>query len=230
MAEMTQIFLFDMDGVLVDVSGSFRTIIRELVWEFTSETVTADDVQRLKEQGGFNDDVEVSRELIRRLGGDVPIEDVKRRFDELYEGTSRREGMYTRERWLVDPAVLERMGRRHRLGVVTGRTDREVDLARRIAPAAFEHLQVIVTQDDVPRGRLKPHPDSIILAMERLDAGEGFYVGDAVDDMEAGRAAGLTPIGVIPPNSKHPDRLREKLEQHGASTVLDSVDEIVRWA
>lgn len=225
-----RVMLFDMDGVLVDVSRSFRTIIRELVREYTGSPATAADVQALKERGGFNDDIRLSRELIRRGGRDVTFQEVKARFDEMYQGTDQSPGMYKQERWLVDEELLARLAGRYRLGVVTGRTQREVSCARRLPGASLEHFGVVVTQDEVSAEQLKPRPDTLLLAMQRLGVREGFYVGDSVDDQTAALAAGLEPIGVIPPGASDPGRLRRRLIECGASTVLDSIDEIRRWA
>ena len=57
--------LFDMDGVLVDVSGSYRRAILNTAAHF-GRAVTADDVQRLKDRGGFNDDWKLTYALLAR--------------------------------------------------------------------------------------------------------------------------------------------------------------------
>ncbi len=222
--------LFDMDGVLVDVSGSFREIICQLVCELAGEKTSAREIQALKNHGGFNDDIRLSLELVLRHGGQATFEKVKERFDAIYQGTDGAPGLWTRERWLVPPRLLARLAKRHALGVVTGRTGLEVACARRLEPTAFDHLEVVVTQDEVTADRLKPRPDTLIMALERLGAKGGLYVGDTVDDQQAARAAGLEAIGVIPPGAIDPDGLRERLLACGAATVLDSILQIEGWA
>jgi HAD superfamily phosphatase len=220
MWSMAQALLFDMDGVLVDVSRSFREVIRAVVQRFTGEQVQPSEIQALKQSGGFNDDVKVSAELLARRGHDVTLDEARRAFDEIYQG---EDGLWRNERWLVPPGTLERLGRTRRLGVVTGRNRAEVDLARRLAGEAFEYFGCVITQEDVP-GRGKPEPDGLLRALEVLDATAGAYVGDAVDDMRAARAANLRAIGVLPPGVDAGEDLADLMRQSGAQVVLDSIE------
>ena len=54
---MTQpLIVFDMDGVLVDVTESYRETIVQTVEHFTGMTITREQIQDYKNQGGWNDD------------------------------------------------------------------------------------------------------------------------------------------------------------------------------
>ena len=57
-------------------------------------------------------------------------------------------------------------------------------------------VEILASQDDTTRH--KPHPDPLLLAADRLgvEPTECVYVGDAVVDLRAGRAAGMSTIGV----------------------------------
>lgn len=55
--------VFDLDGVLVDVSRSYRRAIVESVEQVHGFEVTDDDIQRLKDAGGFNNDWDVTYAL-----------------------------------------------------------------------------------------------------------------------------------------------------------------------
>jgi HAD superfamily hydrolase (TIGR01548 family) len=55
--------VLDVDGVLVDVSESYRKAISECVRRVHGETVDREGVQSFKEAGGFNDDWELSDAL-----------------------------------------------------------------------------------------------------------------------------------------------------------------------
>jgi HAD superfamily hydrolase (TIGR01548 family) len=72
---VTQIdtIIFDMDGVLIDISGSFRTVnclavayyLREVVGICApDDLVTSADIERFKNAGGFNDDWELTFALV----------------------------------------------------------------------------------------------------------------------------------------------------------------------
>ena len=50
------ILVFDMDGVLVDVTESYRETIARTAESFTGAAVTREQIQEYKNRGGFNDD------------------------------------------------------------------------------------------------------------------------------------------------------------------------------
>ena len=51
-----RILVFDMDGVLVDVSESYRETIQRTVEHFTGKRATRESIQDWKNRGGWNDD------------------------------------------------------------------------------------------------------------------------------------------------------------------------------
>ncbi|MDR1921948.1 MAG: HAD family hydrolase [Candidatus Adiutrix sp.] len=59
------------------------------------------------------------------------------------------------------------------------------------------YFDAAVGANDVARG--KPAPDMLYLAMDRLktDPGQAIYIGDAVYDMQAARAAGIKGLGLL---------------------------------
>lgn len=80
-------------------------------------------------------------------------------------------------------------------GIVTGKGQRSADISLRQWHLS-SYFDVVITGDDVTYP--KPHPEGILLAMEQLgaNASETIYVGDSDADVLAGRAAGLTTVGV----------------------------------
>jgi pyrophosphatase PpaX len=92
--------------------------------------------------------------------------------------------------------VLARLKERgHRLGIVTAKRRLTVELA--FAKLPFEHLvETVVGGDETVHH--KPHPEPLLLALERLGVGadDAAYVGDSPFDMQAAKAAGLYAIGV----------------------------------
>src|SRR5512132_2758104 len=87
--------VFDMDGVLVDVSESYRETIAQTVEHFTGAVVAREKIQELKNQGGWNDDWKLSHHMVTTAGVDVPFESVKEHFQKLFLG-----GLMQRERWV----------------------------------------------------------------------------------------------------------------------------------
>lgn len=60
-----------------------------------------------------------------------------------------------------------------------------------------QHFDCVVGCDSCDRH--KPHPEPVLLALERLgyEAGDAVFVGDSVHDMLAGNAAGVTTIAAL---------------------------------
>lgn len=85
-----------------------------------------------------------------------------------------------------------------RLGVVT-RNGRRNTLAtlERIGFASYFPAAAVRTRDD---GAAKPAPDAVLALLSAWDAGphDGVMVGDAVYDLQAGRAAGAATVLLDP--------------------------------
>jgi HAD superfamily phosphatase len=64
----TALVIFDIDGVVRDVAGSYRRAIADTVEHFTQARYrpTPQDIDALKAEGCWNNDWEASRELIDR--------------------------------------------------------------------------------------------------------------------------------------------------------------------
>lgn len=95
--------------------------------------------------------------------------------------------------------IMEELRHRgSRLGVVTSK-GREMAL-RTLASCAMDDLvEVLITPDDVTRG--KPDPEPVLLALDRLGLtdrpGEVVFVGDSPFDLRAGRAAGVRTAAAL---------------------------------
>ncbi len=224
-----ELLIFDVDGVLVDVSGSFHRSTIQTVRHFTGQRVTAAQIQEWKSKGGYNDDWRLTTDWIGSFGGNAAYEDVKRRFMHFYWGDKENEnvgGNVLRERWLLPIATLRRWARRAELALFTGRTRSELEftLKRAKAEGLFKR---IVTMDDIKR--LKPHPDGLLKILAGRDPAGALYLGDNVDDALASQRAHVPFLGVLPRNS-HSRRLRGGcLCELGALEILHNVSEAEKW-
>ena len=115
--------------------------------------------------------------------------------------------------------VLARLGRAHRLGLVTsGDRDRVTRQLR-----AFRLTQVFgarVCSGDTPQR--KPHPAPLRLALRqlRLEPSACVYVGDSPEDLEMAKRAGVRAIAVLGPfptekrlRAARPDFLLESIRE-----------------
>lgn len=188
--------LFDWDGTLLD---SYRADARAYVQTF------------------------------QMLGIPWGIEDLKRHYSPDWYRVYRAAGM-PRNRWAEAdrlwrqfyraerPAlqrsardVLERVSRDYRLALVTsGSSSRVRGQLRAFGLEKFFPVQVF--GDRSPRK--KPHPAPIQIAMKRLglEPAACVYIGDAPEDVEMARRAGVAAIGIIG-HSPVPGRLRESRPQ-----------------
>ncbi len=186
--------LFDADGVLVDVCGSYREAIRATAASFGVE-VSAAEISAAKALGHANNDWILTRALLAAHGVDASLDAVTEAFERIYQGHGATPGLKLAERARVDRAMLERLRGRYRIALVTGRPRRDaVELLER--EGWLDLFEVMVVMGEAPS---KPDPAPVRLALERLGVQHAWMLGDTVDDVRAARAAGVVPIGIYAP-------------------------------
>ena len=210
--------LFDLDGVLADVSRSQVVAIIETAAAFGVE-VSTEDVDEAKAVGNANDDWELTRRLCFNAGIEVSLSEVTARYETIYQGRDGRTGLKLAEMPLVDVDTLGRWAERFAIGVVTGRPRRDADEFLTRAGLA-DVVSVVVTRDDAPP---KPDPGPVRLALDRLGVRRAWMLGDTPDDIVAARQAGVIPIGVTAPGSNR-DVMRDALAD--AACILDRTTEL----
>jgi HAD superfamily hydrolase (TIGR01548 family) len=220
-----ELIIFDVDGVLVDVSGSFHRSTIQTVHHFTGKRVVISEIQKWKSKSGFNDDWKLSTAWIKSLGGNATYEEVKRQFMKFYWGDGVP-GNVEREKWVVPMATLRRWSRRYELAIFTGRTRKE--LAHTLEKfRAEEMFQRVVTMDDIKN--LKPHPEGLLWILDGRDPGRAVYLGDNIDDALASQRAHVPFLGVLPRNSRARRLRGESMSQLGARAILHSAAELEGW-
>lgn len=266
--------IFDVDGVLLDTSGSFPAVIASaLLWVWTcvlggvpdGDGFTPSHFSATKTHPSFNDDYDIAwamincvasagttslgkampsperwRTIIQGCGADIPLW-VRRTFgetvcrcavrtccEELYFGreyleargrkplyVTRQGGLWERERLLMDipwtaiPCPV---------GIYTGRTDEELDLALRLLEWEDFPREMVVTADT---GIRKPSSEGLTLLCERAGAAHPLFLGDAESDRQALENYGkgsFAAIGTMIPGERPHDRPRAALERFGVLT------------
>ena len=179
--------LFDMDGVLVDVSGSYRRAVEETAAHFTGRDIEAGEVQRYKNRGGFNDDWKLTHALVADAGMNVPFSRVVEEFQRRYRGENWN-GFIAEEPCLISDRTLERLRQGRMMGLVTGRPEAEARwTVDRFGWKRYFPLIVAMEKQD---GRGKPDPYGLQYALSVFSAAgfairpeETVYIGDTIDDM-----------------------------------------------
>ncbi len=188
---MKDLIVFDMDGVLVDVSESYRAAVQETVKHFTGEEPARAEIQEWKNRGGFNDDWHLSHQMIHARGGTTTHANVVDYFQQIFHGDGSN-GLILRERWIGEDGLFERLSANHTLAIFTGRLRWEAKLTLdRFTTIVFDP---IVGADDV--SRLKPDPEGLLKIHGMVEHGKCWYIGDTIDDARASHAAGIPFIGV----------------------------------
>ena len=210
------VLVFDMDGVLVDVSESYRETIARTAEHFTGVKVTRQQIQEYKNQGGWNDDWRLTQHIVAELGRAVPLEEVTVQFQKLFRGNGSEEGLMLREQWVARQGVLEKLAEKFGLAVFTGRPKEEADLTlSRFAPQLV--FDPIVAMEHVVNH--KPAPDGLLSIR-----GAAFYVGDTVDDARAARAAKIPFIGIAAPSNPLYIDLVFLFQAERAYAIVDDVN------
>jgi HAD superfamily phosphatase len=216
------LIVFDMDGVLVDVTESYRETIVRTVEHFAGATITRPQIQDYKNQGGFNDDWKLSHHIIAQHGGATEFQTVVDYFQGLFHGNGT-DGLILRERWMARNGLFDRLGARFDFAIFTGRMRWEADVTlQRFAPAL--RFDPIVGMHDVTA--LKPAPDGLLKIAGAAGGRKLWYVGDMVDDARCARAAAVPFIGIASPTSARRAELVALFEAEKAVAILDDINQL----
>ncbi len=216
--------LFDMDGVLVDVSQSYRMAIKKTSEFFTDQKVNFSEIADFKQRGGYNNDWKLTKDLIRTRGFMVDLTNVINKFQEYYLGKNFN-GLIMNEKWLMKQEILQTITRKYKTGIVTGRPRIEAEhVMERFSVRPF--FDSLVAMEDTPPGRGKPAPDGILQILKTLSTNSAIYLGDTVDDIKAACAAHIIPVGVLCDDGNK-EVVKDRLQQSGATLVIDDVNQIM---
>jgi HAD superfamily phosphatase len=210
--------VFDMDGVLVDVTESYREAIAQTVEHFTGARITNEEIQGYKNSGGWNDDWQLSHHIVNQAGVAAEFPDVKKHFQSIFLGDN---GLIMRERWIARPGTLEKLNRNFNFALFTGRPAPEAQLTlRRFAPDLV--FDPIVGMYDVEKH--KPEPEGLLQIRARGNGGKMYYVGDTVDDARCAKAAGVPFIGIAAPDNPRYLDLVFLFQAEGAYAIVDDIN------
>jgi HAD superfamily hydrolase (TIGR01548 family) len=221
------VIIFDIDGVLVDVHGSFHQTVIDTVRFFTGKRVTRTELYHWKNRSGFNDDWTLSTAWVQSLGGRSEYPEVKAKFEELYWGKNGP-GNVAREKWLLSRATLDRLARRSQLALFTGRVRKEtaytLDRCR-----VRQYFLEVVTVEDVEHP--KPHAEGLLKILKGRDPSTAVYIGDNVDDARAAQSAGIPFVAILSLSRRSAaGRARvAAFKELGAIAILRDVRELEAW-
>jgi histidinol-phosphate aminotransferase len=215
-----QALLFDMDGVLADVTSSYRRAIRETAAAF-GVPVTDDDIEAAKAAGDANNDWVLTWRLVARQRSGVDLEEVREAFETRYQGTPEKPGLWLEESLLIPRPQLEALAARLPLAIVTGRPRRDAERFLQTFDLG-DLFQVVISMEDGPA---KPDPFPVQRALHELGLERAWLLGDTPDDIQAARAAGVVPLGFVA--REKAAAIGPTLLSSGAARVLTDLTDVL---
>ena len=199
---MIKAVLFDVDGVLIDSAEGNARYYNHVFQKFGKKPISIEEYKKnfynLSSRKVFElffpEKTEAEREEIAKYGSTI-IRDFFR-YIRLNPGAAE---------------TLESLRKGFRLGIVTSRKTVEILDHLRIR----DYFEVIVGYHD--SSNHKPHPDPIHAALEKMKIKpeEAVYAGDALSDVQAGKAAGVKVIIYRNPEVKGDFNIRDLKEITG---------------
>lgn len=215
--------VFDIDGVLIDESISYRKAIQLTYEFFTGKTVTQEEIQNYKNQSGFINDWVLTKFLVDKENKTYSLEEITDKFQEFYFDNGK--GLISKEKLLVNTEVIQKLSENYKLAVFTGRPRQEAEIVLE-KEGVLKYFQKLVCCDDLPEGKAKPDPEGLNRIISEFNSNNLLYVGDMPDDMLAASRAGIDCAGILPPQDKS-DALKELLFKNSAIEVYSDLNEAV---
>ena len=245
--------LFDIDGVIRDVTNSYRMAIQETVGFFCGWKPSIQDIDSIKSEGCWNNDWDLSNEMIHRyvqknnLSLEVPTrKKLIKCFEDFYFGgdpsndSSEWSGFIKNETLLVKKNLFDELTQRKiGWGFVSGA---ELPSAKFVLEQRLGLFSApLVAMGDAPD---KPDPTGFILLSSKLskiplgDANPPIaYIGDTVADVKTVINARIMipqqnfiSLAIAPPHLHEESNLDKRLSYEvelrdaGADLIINSMD------
>jgi len=220
-----RILIFDVDGVLVDVRGTYWRSALETVRYITGKRVTYAELHRWKSKPGFNDDWNMVSAWVSALGHPTSYEEARATFEKFYWGSSGKPGNVRNEKLMVTPRQIEKWAQRFELNLFTGRTRQEFSFTFERWPAT-RYFRTIVTMDDAKK---KPHPEGLYKILGQRDSSTALYLGDNIDDALAALAADMPFMAIIAPDEEGYRQRASRFRELGALALLARATDLNAW-
>ena len=249
------LILFDIDCVIRSVENSYRLSLKKTVYKFTGWEPSFKDIDNAKNEGIWNNDWDLSLELIKRCmtKEDIkleipPREAIVQCFEDFYFGgdpnrdSNQWSGFITNEHLLVDKEFFDSLQNN---GIIWGFVSGAESASAKFVLEKRLGLKSppLICMGDAPD---KPNPKGLINLSKKL-IGDKLgsssipiaYVGDTVADVNTVINARqeipsqkFISIGISPPHLHLESRLKERnsyeknLQNAGADLILSSINEL----
>jgi len=249
------LILFDIDGVIRSVENSYRLSLRKTVFKFCGWEPSYLDIDRAKNEGIWNNDWDLSLELIKRfikkenLNLEIPPrEEIVKCFENFYFGGDPNKddnywsGYIKNEELLVDKKFFDFLESN---GIIWGFVSGAESASAKFVLEKRLGLKSppLISMEDAPD---KPDPNGFINLSKKL-LGDKLgpsnipiaYVGDTIADIytvinarKEIASQKFISIGIAPPHLHLKSRVKERdlyernLRNAGADLILKSINDL----
>lgn len=184
-----KLFIFDLDGTLVDTAPDFKNSLNYMLKEMNEETIELDEIRNLVGYG--------ARELIRRTAiskgiehDDKKINDMLKIFLLHYTHNIDDDSVLFEN---VKNVLLFLKEKNIKLAVCTNKMEKLSNLL--LEKLGVLHLfDFLVGGDSFPKGKPDPFPLLRICEKLNISKSESIMVGDSITDLKSGHSAGMPVV------------------------------------
>ncbi len=195
---MIEGIIFDLDGVLLDVTNSYLVAIQFTVKLISGKFVSRRKISEFKKISGFNNDWDVvyalvtgfKKPLSKKQKNSLLYKSIVKVFQKIYESNN----LIKRDKLLIEKKVLTKLNN-FKLGIVTGRPRKEALLALELnrLTGFFSKDFVFALEDCIEE---KPSPKPLLNAVSKMNVENVVFVGDTVNDVLSAKRAGIKSVFV----------------------------------
>lgn len=226
--ETRNLLVFDLDGVVFDVSNSYRLAIQKTYEFFAGCSCSSSEMQEAKNRGGLSNDWDLTKYLLDKKGIDVDYSKLVKVFQGIFYNPENegKKGAIDNEEIVLTDEFFSALSKKYDLAVFTGRPREEAFYSLK-KYGLDKYFQYFVCLEDVPRGKSKPAPDGLLKIKKHCFFNNICFFGDTVDDAKAGFNADVLVYGIIPPNAASIDETIKSLKDFGAFDVMQNANDIL---
>lgn len=215
--------VFDLDGVVFDVTNSYRLAIKETFKHFSNKEISDEEIQQAKDIGGLNCDWDLTQYLLKSHGFYIELDEVIEVFQNIFFNPDLKgsKGIIDNEKLNINQNIFENLSDNYDFCAFTGRPKKE-------AIYSLEKFNImkyfckIVSQDDIEKDKRKPHPEGLNKIKSETIYNDICYFGDTIDDIYAGIGSATTVYGV----AKNGTKTAKILTEAGANDIIDDISKL----
>ncbi len=222
------LLVFDLDGVVFDVSNSYRFAIQKTFEYFAGCPCEPSDMQEAKNRGGLSNDWDLTKYLLDKKGVKADYSKLVEVFQDIFYDPKKegKKGAIDNEEVVLGAEFFSELSKKYDLAVFTGRPREEAFYSLK-KYGLDKYFQYFVCLEDVPKGKSKPCPDGLLKIKKHCYYNNICFFGDTVDDAKSGHDAHVQVYGIIPPRAVNVENTTKSLVEFGAEGVFEDAKKIL---